>query len=594
MQSTNTHCNAFQASVGIFLHTSNTGTLVTEFLSKIGVSTSPKAIELGILNLSKTRDRAARAAGQTGRYMWAFDNLDIAFAPATATAETDLDTLAHLTTATMPSLHPSITVEDLDCAAEVWERSAYFNPAIHSASSAGSSCNPAVTPQSNPPVSSLQSPSPDLPQTDLPPSAQSNQTSPKQKIGMEQLLAIHQEPEAPPNGLLRRDRFNAFKFLSDLVEYGPQYFQTFRGKLTEPEIVDAIPLTTSKQVPLHAMDISPSTPAANGDVLGNIFSQAGVGTDPGQCDPKNRAMLVSGDLLTGERLRSLMHSRSEESSKWRRLENIVFVMGLFHFKMACADAIWRIFIQPKSAGDDPNSLLEQVGQIRPKETGKTKTSPGFRRMHEIIQHVGICLRLESWVARVKQDGFTSLEDWAEKKRPDLEELIALSEELARTFVGSAQGIAKARRGISETRDQHFENMLLQQQMFLLYEESSYAMNMGDIGRVETCFLPWAFVFQASGKHKYANELIRYLKNVFFIYPPGLSRAVRYSILVNPTGKRGKWRGIDWVVEHNNLYIKVSILSTALTRSVLSDIYVRRFTAEDSPIATRGASSLSPR
>ena len=47
------------------------------------------------------------------------------------------------------------------------------------------------------------------------------------------------------------------------------------------------------------------------------------------------------------------------------------------------------------------------------------------------------------------------------------------------------------------------------------------MNSGDIGRVETCLMPWTFIFQACGKHKYAAELIRYLENVHFVYPPGL-------------------------------------------------------------------------
>ena len=30
-----------------------------------------------------------------------------------------------------------------------------------------------------------------------------------------------------------------------------------------------------------------------------------------------------------------------------------------------------------------------------------------------------------------------------------------------------------------------------------------------------------------------------------------------NILCNPTGKKGQFRAIDWVVEHNNLYTKVS-------------------------------------
>jgi len=39
-----------------------------------------------------------------------------------------------------------------------------------------------------------------------------------------------------------------------------------------------------------------------------------------------------------------------------------------------------------------------------------------------------------------------------------------------------------------------------------------------------------------------------------------SHAVRMNILCNPTGKKGHFRPIDWIIEHNNLYIKVSALS----------------------------------
>ncbi|KAF9008452.1 hypothetical protein BDQ17DRAFT_1172469, partial [Cyathus striatus] len=33
------------------------------------------------------------------------------------------------------------------------------------------------------------------------------------------------------------------------------------------------------------------------------------------------------------------------------------------------------------------------------------------------------------------------------------------------------------------------------------------------------------------------------------------RAIRMNILCNSTGKKGHFRAIDWVVKHNNLYIK---------------------------------------
>ena len=71
------------------------------------------------------------------------------------------------------------------------------------------------------------------------------------------------------------------------------------------------------------------------------------------------------------------------------------------------------------------------------------------------------------------------------------------------------------------RDKQHENSLLRMQYFLLYEEISYAMNAGDIGRVELCFLPWMMIFAACGKHKYATEMQRYLENVHFVYPKKL-------------------------------------------------------------------------
>ncbi|KAG1792822.1 uncharacterized protein HD556DRAFT_1238725, partial [Suillus plorans] len=34
------------------------------------------------------------------------------------------------------------------------------------------------------------------------------------------------------------------------------------------------------------------------------------------------------------------------------------------------------------------------------------------------------------------------------------------------------------------------------------------------------------------------------------------RAVHYHIMINPTGRKGKFRGVDWCVELNNLFTKV--------------------------------------
>jgi hypothetical protein len=106
------------------------------------------------------------------------------------------------------------------------------------------------------------------------------------------------------------------------------------------------------------------------------------------------------------------------------------------------------------------------------------------------------------------------------------------------------------------------------------------MNQGDVGRVETLFPPWINLFRATGKHKYAVHMTTFLTDIHFVYPerlkyvclPSISithprvlnfhrrYTVCYNMLVNPTGKPGNFRGIDWVEESMiNLYTKVYLI-----------------------------------
>ncbi|KAH8980613.1 hypothetical protein EDB92DRAFT_1805673, partial [Lactarius akahatsu] len=71
------------------------------------------------------------------------------------------------------------------------------------------------------------------------------------------------------------------------------------------------------------------------------------------------------------------------------------------------------------------------------------------------------------------------------------------------------------------RDQQFENQALQNHDYLLYVDLCNAINVGNVGWVEVSFLHWIYVFRATGKHKYASQLARYLKNLHEVYPLGL-------------------------------------------------------------------------
>ncbi|KAG1890423.1 uncharacterized protein F5891DRAFT_965010, partial [Suillus fuscotomentosus] len=108
-------------------------------------------------------------------------------------------------------------------------------------------------------------------------------------------------------------------------------------------------------------------------------------------------------------------------------------------------------------------------------------------------------------------------------------------------------------------DKCFENQTLHNHDELLYIDLCQAMNTGDIGCVEALFLPWIHMFKATGKHKYASQMSRFLMNLQFNYPVALSNIVRMNLLCNLTGKPFAFCAVDWVVECNNLYTKVSEL-----------------------------------
>jgi hypothetical protein len=483
MQSTNRLCNTLQSALGVFLHSCGAPEAVVQLLAHTGISISTTSINDAINNLSKEANAQVRKVGQSLLVCYGYDNLDIDLKHSVPTLEKSQETLIHLTTGTLFPLN-HIKPEDLDCSDKLWKLSP-FNRTTRS---------------------------PNIP-----------------KPTIDNLLSIHPEPdELPMSGLNRREQFNAWKFLSDLVHHGPEYFRRFRRTLGDPEIVDAIPLTKTQQIPLRCLDVSPSTPAQNAEALDAFFMQTAVGEPDDSDNPRRRlvavgntAIPIAGDLLTLQHDRSLQESRGEEDTPWRRYQGLFFIMGLFHLKMACADAIWRIFIHPKSSRKDPNSLMAHVGEIRPKETGRIETKPGFRRMHEVIQHVGITSRLDLWRLEVEQKSAqnSNLEKFAESK-PSWDDLCVMANAMAQKYVANDE-LNTLREHPDQERDKEYENLLMRQQYFLLYEEISHAMNSGDIGRVEICFLPWMMIFAGCGKHKYASEMRRYLENVHFIYPKEL-------------------------------------------------------------------------
>ncbi|KAM6493491.1 hypothetical protein JOM56_011625 [Amanita muscaria] len=203
------------------------------------------------------------------------------------------------------------------------------------------------------------------------------------------------------------------------------------------------------------------------------------------------------------------------------------------------------------------AVTSLITVLRPKETGIMSSKPGFRRMHQVINHAGTSRRLDCWrvLALRRNSTHDTLEKLAESE-PMFYELEEIAEQIVNEFC-SIEDLSLERLKPESERDQVFENAQIINSYLALYEELSYAMNFGNIGRVETCLVTWIPLFKATGKHIYVTHLEQFLLDMHFKYPKGLRRAIRYNIVINPTGKAGKFRAADWLVELHNLDIKVN-------------------------------------
>ncbi|KAI9059312.1 hypothetical protein FKP32DRAFT_1580100 [Trametes sanguinea] len=484
MQNCDQKTNALQSIVGIFLHACNTPEKVIKVLARMGISISLASIHRAIHSLSRQSDDDIETLGQSLLGAFGYDNFELQLPTGIPTVDKPAEGLLHLTSGVLIRLEHGVTLDDLRCSRLLWERSSL----------------------------NLRAPDPrvfDLYKT------------------MQFLYTLHPESVAysggTPSSLSRRGRFRAWFLQRLLFEHGPTSLKALRSSLKEPESVDAIPLVKTHYAPLHTMDLNQSKVSENIAAIQNMFSQAGLSdAEGGGVDFTEFVTLVHDDLGTYERVLSAMQRRSVEDTPYDRLQSVVFVIGLFHFKMAAADAIWRLLVAPDNARIDKSSFMRLVGRLRPQESSRLVANAKFRQQHELISHVLTVLVLDAWQTEVKkQTRFDSLEEWA-SSNPTAEEIENVAQALVQEYIeGAGVDIFSLEEQPAKERDQVRINTMRAMHYLLLYEELSYALNTGDIGRFETILPHWINIFRATGKHKYGVHTLRFMHSLYFVYPERL-------------------------------------------------------------------------
>ena len=184
-----------------------------------------------------------------------------------------------------------------------------------------------------------------------------------------------------------------------LVEHEPT-FARYWSQLGLPEAIDKLPVEKTVQFPTNAINVDESQNDGNWEVLKNLLNQVSPSyprissmmltsiaqTNVSDSSLEEYVTLVHGDLSTKERIDALQRMRVIEHNAKNHLSWVLFIPSLFHFKMACTDAFGRIHVMPRAGQDDPMGFFEYIHHMRPRETGKFVSSPGFCCMHDTIHH----------------------------------------------------------------------------------------------------------------------------------------------------------------------------------------------------------------
>ncbi|KAG9116832.1 hypothetical protein FRC07_007411 [Ceratobasidium sp. 392] len=221
--------------------------------------------------------------------------------------------------------------------------------------------------------------------------------------------------------------------------------------------------------------------------------------------------------------------------------------------MAMANALWRLYIEPDKprAGHvpSPRSIFRCCTILRPREEGKLGSNPGFRRTHNVIEHVLHASITDCWRLLVKEKFGVDLKDW----KPDWADIKKLSTELVSTYV--AHNMYEPTESGTTNGDMVSDQMRLFNRDALLYILITRASRYGDIQRMRDLLPLWVYLWRHTRNHKYARHMSEFLLQLDEGWPPELAKLVQENWLVNPTGKADGFRGVDWLVERNNFMSK---------------------------------------
>jgi len=185
--------------------------------------------------------------------------------------------------------------------------------------------------------------------------------------------------------------------------------------------------------------------------------------------------------------------------------------------MACTEAIWWVFLKDPKARHENTGFYSDFKILRPQDSSVLSGTFKFRPIHDAVRHAGTCQRLDCLRILVQEGHHSSLQAFADSQ-PKWDRVQALAQAAVQHFMPYPDELPPIQNGRPEERDEQLENSIGFNIYSALYKEMSYAMDHGDISRVEMCLIAWAPLFEAAGK-KYSHHTIKLVHDLNHVFPP---------------------------------------------------------------------------
>ncbi len=180
-----------------------------------------------------------------------------------------------------------------------------------------------------------------------------------------------------------------------------EYFPEFKSKLGNPQSMFLLDAEKTSYSTAEAMYAKASMTDGNIEALTSLLQQSGI-VDEGIFE--KYMILIHGDLGSLEKIEMILDSQCIEEGIMEHMHYLLPILGLFHVRMACVDAINRIHASGNNLRTDPNGLYKRLTHLYPNDISKLqKKVPPFRMMNDGIGYVTQAVILDAWAENVGGD-----------------------------------------------------------------------------------------------------------------------------------------------------------------------------------------------